>query len=169
MAWKITGAVVLAVFASCPLSAQTLSEKEIERMRWYYSLEEGYENPDAVYKLDLSGKRLSQFPTEVFLFKNLHVLVLANNKIDSIPNDIDRLQSLVSLNLLDNRINKLPDNLGNIRSLKYLYLGRNRLHRFPLGMHGLRNLRYLDVSYNYITTYEIDWISKILPQCSIKF
>lgn len=167
MAWKIIVALLPLLFGR--LCAQTLSDKELERVRWHYSLEDGFENPDAVYKLDLSGKRLSKFPTEVFLFKNLHILILANNKIDSIPTDIDRLQSLVTLNLLGNKINKLPDNLGNIRTLKYLYLSRNQLHRFPLGMHGLKNLKYLDVSYNFVTTYELDWITKILPQCSIKF
>ncbi|MCS7084612.1 MAG: leucine-rich repeat domain-containing protein [Bacteroidia bacterium] len=149
--------------------AQILSDKELERVRWHYRVEDGYDNPDAVYKLDLSGKRLSKFPVEIFVFKNLHVLNLADNKIDSLPADIDRLQSLVSLNLNNNRINRLPDNLGNLRHLRHLYLARNLLHRFPLGMHGLKNLKYLDVSYNFITTYELDWIAKVLPQCTLKF
>jgi hypothetical protein len=36
-------------------------------------------------------------------------------------------------------------------------------------MRGLQRLRYLDLSFNNLLAFEIEWIQRALPKCSIRF
>ena len=58
------------------LNMESLKEKEI-----YYSLLDALELPLRVYRLDLSGKKLSEIPPEIFSFPNLQELNLSQNNI----------------------------------------------------------------------------------------
>ncbi len=58
----------------------------------YTNLEEALKEPEKVYNLDLSKKKLNEFPMEILKFTNLRSLKLYKNRIDSIPDEISQLK-----------------------------------------------------------------------------
>ena len=54
--------------------------------RVYTSIAAAKQNPDSVFVLDLSKKKLSEIPPEVFQFKNLLKLNISKNKFKELQN-----------------------------------------------------------------------------------
>lgn len=150
-------------------SSKLLPFSELERERWYYSLEEALQNREAVYKLSLSGQKLNKFPMEILSLPNLQVLNLSHNRIDSLPPEIKYLKKLQILNLHDNRLKALPYEIGELKALKRLYLSRNRIVYFPITFCSLKQLEYLDITFNHLSLFEIDYIKNCLPYTTIRY
>jgi len=87
----------------------------------YRDLEDALMHKDSVYRLDLSGKRLRQFPEEIFELKALQELDLSRCKLDSMPTDWP-LSELTSLVLSNNRIKEIPIGIFRLRKLEKLRL-----------------------------------------------
>jgi Leucine-rich repeat (LRR) protein len=160
---------------SPPLSAQEnpgaehpiLNPMQLQREKWYYSLEEASREPEKVYKLSLAGTKLKEIPEAVFLMTNLQMLDLSKNKLSKVPPEIGRLKKLQFLSFYQNKIRVLPSEMNNLVNLSTLYLGRNRLTEVPAWFGGLGKLRKLDLSYNHLTLYEIELVTGQLPKCEV--
>jgi len=137
--------------------AQLLNNSELEKQTVYTTLHEALKNPEIVYKLDLSKKKLKTIPKEVFTLYNLQVLNLSKNKIEIIPEDIGNLTNLQILNISANKISKLPYTIGNLTNLKELIVNRNIITELPPEIGNLINLEKLDLWSNEIDQlpYEI--------------
>lgn len=146
---------------------QLLNAAQLQRAKWYYSIDEAMRERDQVYKLAIKNQKLTEFPREILLFPNLQVLDLSGNRFKSLPDEIGQLRKLETLNLFNNRLKYLPLSLKELEELKVMYVGRNRLVEVPAWIGGLSKLRKLDVSYNLLTDYEIEKVQELLPRCEI--
>uniref|UniRef100_UPI00398F8995 DISP complex protein LRCH3-like n=1 Tax=Pristiophorus japonicus TaxID=55135 RepID=UPI00398F8995 len=98
---------------------------------------------------DLSKNRLVEIPAEVCHFVSLESLNLYQNCIRSIPEAILNLQSLTFLNISRNQLTTLPGHICNL-PLKVLIASNNKLISLPEEIGLLRQLTELDVSCNEI-------------------
>ncbi|XP_051903410.1 leucine-rich repeat and calponin homology domain-containing protein 2 isoform X3 [Hippocampus zosterae] len=98
---------------------------------------------------DLSKNRLSEVPSEVCLFAPLESLNLYHNCIKCIPEAIINLQILTYLDISRNLISVLPKHLFNL-PLKVLLVGNNKLVSIPEEIGKAKELMELDVSCNEI-------------------
>ncbi|XP_078245861.1 DISP complex protein LRCH3 isoform X9 [Pogona vitticeps] len=100
---------------------------------------------------DLSRNRLSELPAEVCLFVSLESLNLYQNCIRYIPEATVNLQSLTFLNISRNQLSTLPVHLCSL-PLRVLIASNNKLVSLPEEIGQLRHLMELDVSCNEIQT-----------------
>ncbi|XP_072897391.1 DISP complex protein LRCH3-like isoform X8 [Hemitrygon akajei] len=100
---------------------------------------------------DLSKNRLVEVPAEVCYFVSLESLNLYQNCIRSIPEAILNLQSLTFLNISRNQLTTLPGHICTL-PLKVLNASNNKLISLPEEVGLLRQLTELDVSCNEIQT-----------------
>ncbi|XP_059800435.1 DISP complex protein LRCH3 isoform X5 [Hypanus sabinus] len=100
---------------------------------------------------DLSKNRLVEIPAEVCYFVSLESLNLYQNCIRSIPEAILNLQSLTFLNISRNQLTTLPGHICTL-PLKVLNASNNKLISLPEEVGLLRQLTELDVSCNEIQT-----------------
>ncbi|XP_061607674.1 leucine-rich repeat and calponin homology domain-containing protein 2 isoform X2 [Phyllopteryx taeniolatus] len=98
---------------------------------------------------DLSKNRLSEVPPEVCLFAPLESLNLYHNCIKCIPEAIINLQILTNLDISRNLISVLPKHLFNL-PLKVLLVSNNKLVSIPEEIGKAKELMELDVSCNEI-------------------
>ncbi|XP_057677497.1 leucine-rich repeat and calponin homology domain-containing protein 2 isoform X3 [Corythoichthys intestinalis] len=98
---------------------------------------------------DLSKNRLSEVPPEVCLFAPLESLNLYHNCIKCIPEAIINLQILTYLDISRNQIAVLPKHLFNL-PLKVLLVSNNKLVSIPEEIGKAKELMELDVSCNEI-------------------
>ena len=150
-----------------PQSGPLLNAEQLEREKWFYSIDEAMRDPNNVYKLSLEDTKLTFFPMEVRRFPNLQVLNLSDNKIKKIPIEIADLTNLQILILTKNKLRVLPDEMKELANLEKLYLGKNRFVAIPAWVGGLSKLRHMDLSFNNLTSYEIDLVRARLPRCQV--
>lgn len=131
-----------------------------DTMYIYRSISVALQNPDKVYRLNLSKTRMKDIPADVFKFKNLRELDLSRNRIDSIPAAIGDLQNLTSLNLSSNNLELLPDEIGKLSNLTHLNLNRNKIVALPSTIGNLSNLELLELWDNELSGIP-DEISKL--------
>ena len=141
--------------------------RQLQRSKWYYSIDEAMREPAKVYKLSLEGKKMKTLPAEISRFPNIQMLNLSNNKLKTLPPEIGKLQNLEVLILANNKINTLPDEISQMENLTKLYLAKNRLVEVPAWIGGLSKLRFIDLTSNNLTNYEIGLIQYRLPKCKI--
>ncbi|XP_069068949.1 DISP complex protein LRCH3 isoform X6 [Pleurodeles waltl] len=98
---------------------------------------------------DLSRNRLVEIPAEVCHYVSLETLNLYQNCIRYIPEAILNLQALTSLNISRNQLSTLPAHLCSL-PLKVLIASNNKLISLPEEIGRLRHLTELDVSCNEI-------------------
>jgi Leucine-rich repeat (LRR) protein len=144
---RIFIAFVLA-FAFVSVKAQVLNDTTYI----YRSLASALENPDKVFRLNLSKKQFAVFPEDVLKFKNLEELDLSKNKIKELPAGIGTLTHLKKLNLSMNKLEKLPTEIGNLTNLVYLGLNRNVIEELPSSIGNLENLEVLELWDNELST-----------------
>lgn len=136
-------------------------------------------NNSNISKLDLSNQNLTDFPMDIFKYKNLRSLNLSNNRIKNIPPKITELknlrtldissnqltnlyaklcdlQNLKILNLNNNKLKSLPTQFGKLKKLISLHIANNQFQIVPLEVYSLTNLRELDISNNPIIEIEND-------------
>ncbi|XP_060688595.1 leucine-rich repeat and calponin homology domain-containing protein 2 isoform X2 [Hemiscyllium ocellatum] len=107
-----------------------------------------YDLTDTV-QADLSKNRLIELPQEVCLFAPLETLHLYHNCIKCIPEAVVNLQMLTFLNISRNLLPTLPKYLFNL-PLKVLVVSNNKLVSLPEEIGKLKDLMELDVSCNEI-------------------
>ena len=89
--------------------------------RVYKSLKE-VTDPEAVYSLQLRGKRLKAVPAMVYKMTNLRELDLRGNRIAHLPDSIARLTHLQRLELSRNPLMGLPSAMAQMTELRELVL-----------------------------------------------
>lgn len=154
------------------LPTDMLAAEQLWKEKEYTSIEDALKVPaEQVYRLNLSNKNLTAFPTEVLKFTKLQYLNLHGNiGITDLPKEIGNLKRLQWLmlsagmknipegvfelgNLLELdcgyiKQGKLDDKIANLKNLKRLYLGNNDLSEFPTVVLQLTNLEHLHLHYN---------------------
>ncbi|MBS1570684.1 MAG: leucine-rich repeat domain-containing protein [Bacteroidetes bacterium] len=172
--------------------AQLLPQLTLDTVRTYHSLERAMQQPDSVYRLDLSHKKLKKVPDELRRLKNLNALDLGRNKLrelpgwmnelqymqefsagrnkfTQIPNTVCQWKHLKRLDLHQNHIEGLPACMGNLKELFSLDLWSNDLGEFPDEISGMKALRFMDLRVIQFSDKEIDHISQLLPSVKIFF
>ena len=143
---------LFCMFVSQWLFAQTLLDSAaLLQQRVYKNLTVALQNPDSVFILDLSRKKLKEFPKDIFKLKNLQVLDLSHNRIEQLPSEIDTLTHLQKLYLANNDLNQLPSSIGDLNNLIFLGLNRNVIEALPAEMGKLKNLEVLEMWDNELS------------------
>ncbi|KAB5575205.1 hypothetical protein PHYPO_G00218180 [Pangasianodon hypophthalmus] len=102
-------------------------------------------------RADLSRNRLPELPVEVCMFVSLENLNLYQNCLRSLPESLINLQALTYLNISRNQVSTLPAHLCSL-PLKVLIACNNKLVSLPEELGQLRQLTELDVSCNETQT-----------------
>ncbi|XP_030071729.1 DISP complex protein LRCH3 isoform X5 [Microcaecilia unicolor] len=100
---------------------------------------------------DLSRNRLTEIPMEVCHYISLEILNLYQNCMRCIPEAVLNLQALTFLNISRNQLSTLPVHMCSL-PLKILIASNNKLISLPEEIGQLRQLTELDVSCNEIQT-----------------
>ncbi|MBK9420764.1 MAG: leucine-rich repeat domain-containing protein [Flavobacteriales bacterium] len=173
-------------------SAQLLPQTALDTVRTFHSLESALKDPDSVYRLDLSHKKLKQVPDDVRKLKNLNALDLGRNrlkelpgwmnelrymqefsagrnKFTAVPNTVCQWKNLKRLDLHQNEIEGLPACMGNLKELFSLDLWSNDLGDFPDEISGMKALRFMDLRVIQFSQGEMDRISALLPSVKIYY
>ncbi|XP_073482624.1 DISP complex protein LRCH3 isoform X4 [Aquarana catesbeiana] len=103
---------------------------------------------------DLSRNRLSEIPAEICHYVSLESLNLYQNCIRYVPEATLNLQALTFLNLSRNQLTSLPGHICSL-PLKVLVASNNKLDSLPEEIGLLKHLTELDVSCNEIQTIPI--------------
>jgi Leucine-rich repeat (LRR) protein len=90
-----------------------------------YSIAQAMQKPDSIFRMDLRGQGLTEFPQEILQMKNLNELWLSKNKLQELPKEIAQLANLQMLDLSNNRLERLPDGLEDLKNLKKINLTNN--------------------------------------------
>ncbi|XP_014017410.1 DISP complex protein LRCH3 isoform X8 [Salmo salar] len=102
-------------------------------------------------RADLSRNRLPELPVEVCMFVSLEHLNLYQNCLRSLPESLLNLQALTYLNISRNQLSTLPSPVCSL-PLKVLIACNNKLVSLPEELGQLLQLTELDVSCNEIQT-----------------
>lgn len=110
------------------------------------------ENLETITELDLSDKKLKEFPQFITKLTTLRKLVLNYNNIGSIPTEIAHLVNLEELYLEDCQLATLPESFGDLPKLHTLDVSNNELDNgfivLPESIGKLKSLRKLNYRYN---------------------
>lgn len=171
--------------------AELLDSLALDTVKTYVSLEEALLTPEKVYKLDLSKSKLIEFPSKIFLLKNLNVLNLSKNKMVVIPDSIAvlvylqditfsrnkieefplgicELKHLKRLNMNRNLLVGIPSEIGELTELRVLDLWSNDLAHFPAELKNLENLEVLDLRGILINYEQQERLEKLLPNAKVE-
>jgi len=114
--------------------------------------------PDEIFELeqlevlDLSSNPLTTLPEAVTRLTNLRMLYLRNNPLTTLPEGVTRLTNLTTLDLSFNQLTMLPEAVTRLTKLTTLDLSRNQLTMLPEAVTRLTKLTTLDLSRNQLTT-----------------
>jgi Leucine-rich repeat (LRR) protein len=111
-------------------------------------------NPDTVFALSLSKKKLSQLPIEIWKFKNLRELYLDRNHLSHLPDTFDLFEKLEYLNLDRNDLEIVPLAISRLNSLKTLVITRNQINIISGNLYYCSNLEEMDFYDNPIGSVE---------------
>lgn len=184
-------ALLTLVFTSAT-QAQLLDALALDSVRTFRSLEKALENPDQVYRLDLSGQKLKEVPEGVFQLKNLNALDLSNNKLKELPERLQELKHMQEFRASRNKLTEVPKSICRFIHLKRLDLSRNALtalpkcvgalHElvsldlwdndladFPEEMANMRALRFMDLRAIQFEVPEMEHLQSLLPSTKIFF
>ncbi|MFN0200315.1 MAG: leucine-rich repeat domain-containing protein, partial [Bacteroidia bacterium] len=170
--------VLLFLLTTSPLLKAQLSFWDLQDKPIYQSVEEGLQQPNEVFRLDLSYKSLSFLPynlekftelQEINLsynpklnlfhvvdvlakFPKLEILNVSYNNIQQIPDNITILKNLKELNIVGNNVRHEDDikNLMQLKNLSHLAWDDNGLKRVPANIGDLVQLRTLSLANNQI-------------------
>jgi len=143
---------LLLVSISNTGNAQVLDSTQLAHAHVFRSIEEALIKPDSVYVLQIRRQRLTQFPEEIFTFRNLNKLDLSRNKIELIPRDIGTLSNLTELNLAKNKLGALPPDIGKLKNLRRLIIFQNSIAFIPAEIGEVERLEFLDLWGNELET-----------------
>lgn len=110
-------------------------------------------NVSAVYRLDLSKKRLRQVPEEVAQFRELRELRLDRNKLTELPEFLNQLPHLEIFSAEENKLTAFPTAMWQWPALRELHLGNNWIESIPLDIDNLHHLEVLGLWSNVIGSF----------------
>ncbi len=174
------------------VNAQLLNAVALDSMRTYRSLERALKEPDLVYRLDLSGKKLKTLPEDLFKLKNLNALDLSGNKLKELPDRLGefvhmqefrasknklvkfptaicKMTHLKRLDLSRNALEGLPPCIGKLKELSSMDLWDNDLVDFPEELSDMKAMRYLDLRAIQFEESEMEHIQGLLPSTKVYF
>ncbi|MBX2974268.1 MAG: leucine-rich repeat domain-containing protein, partial [Flavobacteriales bacterium] len=189
--WSIL-LTLFALASTLTAHAQLLDAVALDSMRTYRSLEKALQDPDRVYRLDLSGQKLKEVPEGVFLLKNLNALDLSHNKLKALPDRLQELRYMQEFRASRNKLAEVPKSFCRLTHLKRLDLSRNPLTGlpkcvgafkelvsldlwdtdladFPEEMAEMKALRFLDLRAIQFEVPEMDHLQNLLPAAKIFF
>lgn len=105
-------------------------------------------NSEAMEELDLSGRKLKEFPRTLVKMTGLKILNLDENPIQRVPSSIQELSNLEELHLEKCGLSALPDEIGNLKKLRLLDVSRNWELKLPESINEASGLRELNISDN---------------------
>ena len=100
-----------------------------------------------VTQLDLSGRKLREFPPQLLRFGKLAALSLRDNEIGDLPEALSELRALRELDVSDCGLTALPGTIGALASLETLDIGKNPLRALPESLGDLASLRTLRAGF----------------------
>lgn len=119
-------------------------------------------------RIDLSGKGLEAFPTEVLGRTDAVELDISDNRLTgAMPAEIRRLSRLKALDASGNRMTGVPAEIGQLSELETLDLSDNLLTGLPHELGTLPKLRFLDLRGNDISLADLEIIRAGLPGTEI--
>ena len=174
------------------VDAQLLSQTALDSTREFYSIESAMKEPDKVYRLQLTKKKLKEVPPEIRQLKNLNALDLGRNKLKELPEWLGELQymqefragqnklqemppvvcqwtHLKRLDLHQNEITGLLPCMGELKEVISLDLWSNDLGEFPEELKGMDGLRFMDLRVIQFDQKEMDAITELFPSTKIFF
>lgn len=192
MAFHRHAPLLLCLMLAASVRAQLLPQAVLDTVRTFRSLERALQEPDSVYRLDLSRQGLKEVPGELRRLKNLNALDLGRNKLRSLPAWMNELlymqefsagrnkfmevpqavcqwKALKRLDLHQNSIQGLPACMGGLKQLHSLDLWSNELGDFPAEIAGMKALRFVDLRVIQFSQSEMDRISALFPTAKIWF
>ncbi|GAA3213572.1 leucine-rich repeat domain-containing protein [Actinocorallia longicatena] len=102
------------------------------------------ERPEEVTELDLSDRKLREFPRDLLSFPRLRILSLAGNgDLGTLPEGLGVLSELEELNLSGTGLTALPGSFGELRALRVLDISGNALTALPDSLGDLTHLEVL--------------------------
>ncbi len=102
--------------------------------------------------LDLSGNLFVTLPSNICQLTNLNNIDLSGNLFATLPQEICQLRNLTRLALSNNQLANLPPEISQLENLTTLNLNNNLLAALPQEICQLRNLTRLSLSSNQLTT-----------------
>lgn len=133
--------------------SQLLDSLTLDTLTAFTSIDEAMKHPDRVLKLELKRKKLTEFPSEIFKFRNLQYLDLSKNNIKEIPVEISLLKDLQYFSISKNKVESLPPEIGELSNLYFLNVNQNDLVALPPQLGKLEKLKKLDLWSNNIETF----------------
>ena len=119
-----------------------------------YSLEEARKvDKDSVFGLQITKRKLTEIPSEIYQYKHLKYLDLSKNKLTSIPQEINQFKQLELLNVGKNRLTLCPIVICSIPTLKVLKLYQNPMTSIPECIQYLTELEELDLFETLIESF----------------
>ncbi|HMU77228.1 MAG: leucine-rich repeat domain-containing protein [Bacteroidetes bacterium] len=162
--------LLILLFAS-PAHAQELwDDAEIDTLPVFRSLNAAMQNPDSVFRLDLSKQKLKEIPPQVFELTQLRELNVSRNHLTELPEQIYKLNNLQRLYANNNKLTALPQRIGTLKNLQTLTLDRNRIEVLPPEMGMLHNLEVLSLWDNELSEIpdEIKSLSSVLKKLELR-
>lgn len=101
-----------------------------------------------IVELDLTGKKLKEFPVALTKLTSLKKLILNDNSIESVPTGIKELVNLEELEMERCGLKNLPAEIGLLPNLKVLNVANNSGLVLPENINNLTSLQALNISYN---------------------
>ncbi|GAB3336633.1 hypothetical protein GCM10027429_20170 [Marivirga atlantica] len=116
--------------------------------------------------LDLSGSD-DMVPDNVYNFKQLEYLNLANKNLDMLNSRVCELSNLKYLFLDSNDGIQLPECLYDMNNLKILSLSSCNMKELPQGLNKLTNLKILTILGNRFDEKRLEELRESLPNTKI--
>ena len=110
---------------------------------------------------------LKEFPSHLWVERDVAYLSLEGNVIASIPDSIDSFKRLNRLLLKNNNIDSIPPSLLKIPNLSMLSLAWNRIQFIPLFLREMSSLEGLDLSSNPIGNQGTQYLPPNLTELTI--
>ncbi len=184
--------LLLGLLATMPASAQLLTQTALDSTREYYSIESAMKEPEKVYRLQLTKKKLREVPPEIRQMKNLNALDLGRNKLAELPDWMDELVYMQEFRAGQNKFSEMPavvckwphlkrldlhqneitgflPCMGDLKELFSLDLWSNDLGEFPEEIRGMEALRFMDLRVIQFDQKEMEHIAELLPKVKIFF
>ncbi|MCH2043948.1 MAG: leucine-rich repeat domain-containing protein [Saprospiraceae bacterium] len=114
--------------------------------------------------LDLSAKKIEEFPKELLKLKELEKLILYNNQLSELPAEITQLKNLKHLNLAQNKFLQLPKELTELDRLEELLLHNNQINTL---LHLPTSLKRLNLANNNVRSKDLILIPKTLEYLNL--
>ncbi|MBB1192789.1 leucine-rich repeat domain-containing protein [Flavobacterium sp. SOK18b] len=158
------------------ISTSLWSQIKYEKNKEFNNLNDALNNPELIYRLNLSNQNIKLDTVDWSKFINLEYLSLKNDHLTEIPSGISNIKTLKSIDLSGNDFDVLPSDFSNLKlleevrlndeskmdlpktldvlaklpMLKSLYLENDQLKTLPTELLKIKNLENLYLGNNEI-------------------